>query len=235
MPKSFGIVEEKLFEAEFFYRKISGSSPTPVEGRFYFSAFVSASRSVTLALQTSLEGVDGFSGWYDGARANLRSDKLAPYFIQLRNAMVHEGGNPLNEVPIEFLRDFLTVSFLSGTTPQRFLIASLPESSKPVMLDAVVACKEYFISLLSVVFDCYEHFKNVVDPKWYFTRDNFQSHGKTIGDALVELGFPRNWLDPVGETDSAWKMLRDQQPSCALNDLFINYLHKRFKEPDDGC
>jgi len=72
----------------------------------------------------------------------------------------------------------------------------------------------------------------VVDPRWYFTRENFESRGKTIEDALEELGFPRTWLSgAISETDG-WKILRRQQPACLVNDIFWHYIGRTISEPD---
>lgn len=65
MAHSFGIVEDKLREAEFFLGHLRRSSHLSFDGRCFFSAFVSAARSVTLAMQASLKGVGDFDQWYE--------------------------------------------------------------------------------------------------------------------------------------------------------------------------
>jgi len=64
MAKSFGIVEDKLREAEFFLTKLRESNRFEYESRYYFSAFISAARSVTMVLQKTMKDVDGFTSWY---------------------------------------------------------------------------------------------------------------------------------------------------------------------------
>ncbi|MGA2207716.1 MAG: hypothetical protein ABSG10_13395, partial [Terracidiphilus sp.] len=61
MSQSFGIVEEKLREAEFFLDALHAAPRSSFEARCLFSAFVSAARSVTLALQATMKDIDGFS------------------------------------------------------------------------------------------------------------------------------------------------------------------------------
>ena len=97
MARSFGIVEEKLGEAEFFFRQFRDSCPHSSESRFYFSAFVSAARSVTFALQATMKGVSGFESWYDSPRRRLKTDPIVRFFMEARSDSVHKGLNPLNE------------------------------------------------------------------------------------------------------------------------------------------
>lgn len=61
MARCFGVVEEKIGEADFFLDRLveCAEQAAFVEARYYFSAFASAARSVTLALQASLSGVEG--------------------------------------------------------------------------------------------------------------------------------------------------------------------------------
>lgn len=74
MACSFSVVEDKLLEAEFFLRKLGATDMHDSEARYYFSAFVSACRSVTWALQKSLKGVGGFDSWYESVREQLNPE-----------------------------------------------------------------------------------------------------------------------------------------------------------------
>jgi hypothetical protein len=107
MASSFGVVEDKLREAEFFLSQLRDTSRLSFEAHCYFSAFVSAARSVTFAMQGSLKGVPGFKDWYDSAQKQLKTDPLAPFFVEIRNQVVHTGTNPLNRVSPDRLRDDL--------------------------------------------------------------------------------------------------------------------------------
>ena len=60
MSRSFGLVDDKLAEAAFFFERLE-STQNMFEARCYLSAFASASRSVTFAMQASLVGVEGFA------------------------------------------------------------------------------------------------------------------------------------------------------------------------------
>lgn len=108
MSYSFAIVEEKLREAAFFLNHLRESRCLSFDAPFYFSAFVSAARSVTHALQKSMKGVDGFDEWYKDTMVRLQTHALARYFKEVRNEVVHEGINPLDRVPLQHLREDLS-------------------------------------------------------------------------------------------------------------------------------
>jgi hypothetical protein len=233
MPKSFDIVEEKLFETEFFLERLRSSGYASFEARCFFSAFVSASRSVTFALQNSLKGVRGFDEWYvEHAQNKLKADELSRHFVEIRNDVVKRGINPLNRISLEHLSQHLTHQMRTKDR-SHVLVVPAEGSGETRLTDAMQACQDYFTCLVTVVFDCYDKFRLVVDPRWYFTHDNFRSEGKTLGDALAGLGYPRDWLTCAPDGCDVWRMLRQQQPPCALNETFRKYLGHEIPDPDD--
>jgi len=232
MASSFGVVEDKLREAEFFLSQLRESQHLSFEADCYFSAFVTAARSVTDAMRASLKGVPGFKSWFDGTLKQLKTDPLAPFFVEIRNEVVHEGINPLNRVSLEHLRENLTRQ-LQGDNGHFLVLPDAQRRDSTVLVDAVDACQQYFTSLVAVVYACYESFKTVVDARWYFTEGNFSSRGRSLEDALVELGFPPNWTAGVLTGSEAWRVLRSQQPPCLINDLFDRYLGKTILDPDE--
>ena len=232
MAYSFQVVEDKLFEAQFFLEKLGATGPLSFEAKCYFSAFVSACRSVTLALQFSMDGVEGFGEWYETAREALGALPMSKYFKEVRNEAVHEGKNPLNVVPIKHLKDSLLRPIRAREHSHALVI---PDESNPgdtVLADALPRCSEYFVALVSLVYECYSCFRTVVDPRWYFTEGNFRNMGKTLEDALNELGFPSSWAAACPPETDAWAVLRCQQPITRLNPLFENYLGKFIPDPD---
>src|SRR5881394_41239 len=56
----------------------------------YLSAFLSACRTITLALQ-QFKHIPRFSEWYEPHRDRLKSDPLARFFLKTRNLHVHGG------------------------------------------------------------------------------------------------------------------------------------------------
>lgn len=233
MASSFGVVEDKLCEAEFFLNQLRIADCLSFESNCYFSAFVSASRSVTLAMQASMNGVPGFKEWYDGAQNNLKTDPLAPLFLEIRNSVVHTGMNPLNRVTPEHIRDDLARQLRQGDRGHVLVLPAKQKCDSTVLVNAVAACEQYFSSLVNVVYECYSVFKTIVDSRWHFTESHFSSLGLTFEDALTELGFPRTWAAGLPIGPEAWKSLRLQQPPCLVNSLFERYLGKTIPDPDD--
>ena len=234
MARSFGIVEEKLRETEFFLEKLRQAPRHSSDAKYYFSAFVSAARSVTLAMQASLDGISGFSEWYEHARERLKQDRMAPFFVAVRNENVHEGVNRLNEVTLRHLREDLTGQLLANERPHVLVCPHERDSNATTLLDAVRACTEYFKLLVSIVFDCYCTFRTVVDPRWYFTEENFRNMNRTFTDAVVELGFPAYWADCAPSGAERWRALRNQMPACQINDIFEKYLGTTVPDPDES-
>ena len=235
MTVPFGVVEDKLREAEFFLEQFGATGSLDSEAHYYFSAFVSACRSVTFALQASLNGINEFDPWYESVRDQLKTDPLAPYFLKVRNDVVHTGINPLNRVDVEHLREHLSRQ-LSGSNRSHVLVVSSPHGDgSGDLVDAILASTNYFKSLVGVVFECYRRFLTTIDARWYFTEAHFRAMGKTLRDALAELEFPPAWLKGVprdGESE-AWRALRAQQPPCQINDLFERHLGQRIPDPED--
>ena len=65
MPRSFGLVDSKTQEAEYFLQRILSS-----DGYFFgvqcdAVAFTASARSVTFAMQSSLKGIPEFDLWYE--------------------------------------------------------------------------------------------------------------------------------------------------------------------------
>jgi len=232
MFDSFGLVEDKIFEAKYFLKRLQESQSMSFESSCFFSAFVSASRSITFSLQAAMSGVPGFNGWYEEARKSLQTDRLAKYFVEARNDVVHKARNPLNRVPLEHLREHLSRQMGARESSHILVVPSSIQDEQSVLVDAVSVCREFFVSLLVLIFKCYSAFRTVVDPRWYFTEENFVSAGRTLEDALSELGYPPSWGQYAPSGVGAWKALRSQQPPCPLNPLFEEFFGQVIPDPD---
>lgn len=233
MSDSFSMVEAKIFETDYFLKRLQESKRTSFEASCFFSAFVSSARSVTFSLQAAMREVAGFSDWYEKARESLKTDQLAKYFVEVRNDVVHKGRNPLNRVPLEHLREHLSKQIHTRDDSHVLAIPNTSQDGRSTLVDAISACKEFFVSLLTLVFECYSIFRAVVDPRWYFTEENFIPMGRTLEDALSELGYPPSWGQFVPSGAGTWKALRSQQPSCPLNPLFDEFLGQVVPDPDE--
>ena len=234
MAQSFGVVEDKLHEADFFLDRLAEVRPHSRESRYYFSAFVAAARTVTLSMQTSLSDTNGFQQWYECAQRELKTNALARQFLEIRNTGAHEGRNPLNRIDFANLAASLKKQ-LAGDHSHELLLPACGPNKGSILVDAVEASTSYFKLLVRIVFDCYEQFKCAVDPQWYFTESSFSSQGKRFADALAEFGYPQQWADFMPSVEDGWRILRSSQPSCGINDLFEKYLGKVITGPDHNA
>src|SRR5690606_29693614 len=145
--RSFGVVDEKLAEADFFLDEIAAERFNMFRVRFLFSAFAAAARSVTFALQGSLRGADGFDDWYSARQDELRTNKLARFFHDCRTDSQHLGLNPV-------------MGGYSGKDEHGFHFGQ-PEQNRYAELpsmDVVTACREYMRIICSVIDMAYTDF-----------------------------------------------------------------------------
>jgi len=173
MARSFDLVDFKVAEAEFFLRRIPECGPDFFAVRCYVSAFMSSTRSITYAVQACLKNIGEFSGWYKVRQEHLKNDDLSKFFNEFRNINVHIGENVVQGG-----------SMTAGKCIYWFRpvadLRSVPEQ------DVESACREYFVTILSIVYDCYIDFGPHIDPKQHYTADNFARMGKTVEDAEEE-------------------------------------------------
>jgi hypothetical protein len=222
MPRSFGLVDYKVQEAECFLDSMlhTGRRLDFAGVQFHASAFAAAARSVTYAMQASLRGVAQFDDWYAPRQALLRSDPLARFFHQFRNFSQHVGGTAVGGGS---MRDGIATYHFQPSSD----LPDVPEE------DVLTASRAYFVRLLELVFDCYTDLACIVDGQWYFTEENFRSMNKSIEDAETELGMPRGWTsigDPAAEP-YRWELLRRNADGCNLQSQFERWLKKQVPRP----
>lgn len=223
MARSFELVDYKVREAEYFLDAlVAGSDAAHFGGvQFCASAFASAARSITFAMQSSMHGIDGFESWYTDRRAELKDDQLARFFQEFRRVTQHIG-------------DWVVggASIVDGRTLYYFI----PSRDLPTVpeLDVVAACTAYFCTLLSLVHRCYVDFGTIIDAKLYFTESNFEEMGLSVEDAEEQLGLPRGFTDigdPMAEP-YRWEALRAQVDGCSLQSEFDRWLGKTLTWPE---
>ena len=95
MNNTFDTVDEKVAETEFFLRKMAEVQREIFEFKCYFSAYLSAARTTTLALQ-QFKHIPGFEQWYEPHRKKLQDNQLAKFFLDMRNEHVHGGQSPVS-------------------------------------------------------------------------------------------------------------------------------------------
>lgn len=223
MTRSFGLVDYKVQEAEFFMLELERvSEEMNFRGvQFCASAFAAAARSVTFAMQASLNGHPQFKEWYGKRQADLRNDPLAKFFHQFRTVTQHIGESVVGHG-----------SYRKGCSTYYFVpcpdLPSVPEE------DVVTACETYFVRILELVYDCYIDLGPIVDGQQHFTKENFGALGKTVEDAEEELGLPRGWTHS-GDPDMEpyrWQALRRQADGCLIEAQFERWLKKYLPRPD---
>lgn len=222
MSRSFGLVDSKVQEAEYFLNRILHAP------NFFFGvqcdtvAFTASARSITFALQASLTGISEFDIWYPKKQAELREDSLAKFFHDFRRISQHVGDN--------------VVVGGSGTTEKPlFHFGPIPDLRIVPDLDVASACQTYFTLILNLVYECYIRFNPIINGQWRYTREHFESIGKTIEDAERELlGLPPGWCTDSELTEEhRWVGLRRNADGCNIQRQFERWLGKRVPHPDD--
>jgi len=174
----FWLIDGKLREADFFLDKIRAENDLD-SARYLFSAFLSAARSVTYALQKCLGALGDFDGWYEDWRKELETHPNANYFKGIRDQVIHQGLNPLQGR----IQDTMTQSVLF------YLTDAAPER------DVVVAASSYMAILVRIAADAYDRFWKSIDLPNDLTLEDLAERGRTIADVEEELGYPRGWSE----------------------------------------
>src|SRR5690349_17183860 len=91
MERPLDLIQQKVAEADYFLHQMGDSGFDLFAFHCNFSAFLSASRSITLTLQAVMRHVPGFNLWYESARLPLEGDILARFFVQRRNVATKTG------------------------------------------------------------------------------------------------------------------------------------------------
>jgi hypothetical protein len=228
VPRSFSIVDYKTQQAEFFLQKIQEAHHDFFAAQCFTDAFVSAARSITFSLQSVCKEIPGFENWYSEKQKILKADRLAEFCNKYRTASIHIGDTAI--------RGGTSKRDANGQVRVTYFFIETPDIPNPPTDDVYSACRNYFSALLQIILEAYRQFAPFIDDRWYFTAENFQKLGKTIQDALVEMGFPKNWLeiDAQISLEDRWKILRKTQTSgCQIDFLFEKYLNEHFSSPDE--
>jgi len=181
--RGFYIVTDKVAEADFFLERLieaQGYSSFP----FYFSAFVSAARSVTFALQAVMAEFPGFAEWYASERKGLQESPLAKFFVQLRNHLQKVGSVPVSQSGKFDGEGFISTAYF---IPIAADLENVPDG------EVTDLCCRYLQEVLTLVGKAYRHFDVYVDPRALFTRRARDMLNWSIEDLEEALGFPRGW------------------------------------------
>lgn len=235
MTRSFGIVEEKVYESDFFLEKVAESEDLR-EANYYFSAFISAARSITFALQASLSGLEGFEEWYMEKQQLLRENELARFFTDARNysqkqgrTYIHSGSRKYSNDGGEiFPRRYYFETPVSNQHNANLFIRIMvsDESAEKQLNDAYSQCKNYMVLLAEIIYDCFQRFGPVIDPEQYYTLENINNLGLTIEDIEEKVGFPRAYTDANIPDEERMRLIRNSQPRTEIDYIFVKYFNK---------
>lgn len=220
MNKTFDTVDLKVAESEFFLRKMAECKFNFAELGFYFSAFLSAARTITLALQ-QFQHLDGFKEWYAPHQETLKSNPVAKFFLETRNDHLHGGIYPVT----------------GGSSREgkiTFHFRNYEHNKQELGDDDVLdRCRNFFICLLEIVFDCYLKLGPQINPQQHYTAEHFKALGRTVGDAELELfGWTMDSSkEQICDESDRWRLVRSHVGDCQINHLFHGYLRKVTPQP----
>jgi len=204
MRKPFWLIDGKLREADFFLGRLRTTNDLD-EARFYFSAFLSAARSVTFALQVCLKEFAAFDEWYEKRRNELKADSAASYLHTIRNQVVHVGLNPLGVQTRNFmgLSDFFTIGANGDDR------------------NVITEASRYMALLVRIARDAYQQFWANLDLSADVTLVELAQRGITLERLETEFGLPEGWSTGVGGDQARLDLLKgysktDIQRLCRL-------------------
>lgn len=207
--KPFSLVEEKLAEAEFFIGKMTSAGANVFELRCYFSAFVSAARSISFSLQAVMKHVAGFEEWYSNKQKELRQNPLARFFIGRRNEILKVGDTRINagEMYHDENRRVVVRHYFSKTGPL--------DTFESIETDVVSASQEYLKLLQELVSECCSYFATEIDPDAFYTMNGLKSRDLSIEDVEEMLGFPRGWTQGIPDEERL-RGLKESTPPISV-------------------
>lgn len=232
--RSFGLVEDKIRETDFFLNQIKYCDNF-FECKCYLNAFLSACRSITFVLQASMKKVPEFDKWYDRQQQIMKDNELSNFFATARTESQKIGtchicsGSCYKDIRGEirmqfyFEKDFDIADFM-----HTLFIHKENGKLEHSIEDVATQCENHFKFILEIVYDCFNTFGHVIDPKKYYTLGNIQNIGLSVEDVEGATGYPRGWTDIEGYTPSdRVDLIRCYEPDSNIDPLFVKYLNKR--------
>lgn len=186
--KLYIAIADKLKEADFFLEKMKGANRQLDELNYYFSAFVSAARSVTFVMQYVASELDGFEEWYGAVQAELRQNKLAKFMLEARNEHQKKGVQPISRGEVVTLADG------SEQLLHFFDYLGIEPPAEVPRLDALTVCAIHMGTTTNLVDRFFRQFESQIHrPDEDVTRS--LSWMGVVTDNLVSQGYPRELFD----------------------------------------
>ncbi|RWX60991.1 hypothetical protein [Mesorhizobium sp. M2A.F.Ca.ET.039.01.1.1] len=182
---------ERLREAEYFLVRLPMTHG--LEFQANLNAFLSASRSVTFLLQSSLAHVPGFEDWYRLRRQEMSVDPAMRFFLDLRNISQKQG-------PVSYVGSGQP----DGTSTHRFVAGQRPVPPELVCRDIAECCAEHVMKLARLLHSYFVAFPVHACPVHAFTEEGMITLGYTLADVEEALGLPDGYISaaappPIGE------------------------------------
>lgn len=226
--RSISIVDYKVAQTEYFLSRVDVDGYDIFAVQCNCDAFATAARSITFAVQAVCRGIPGFDEWYAVEQEAMKECPLCRFFNDYRRISNHIGESPIKG------------GYSDPQSPGRIrhLFVSSPDLLNIPEPDVVKACSAYFSKCVDLVYRLYTIFRNELDERWYFTRENYGAKGLSIEDAEEALGFPRGWTRLNGseeELRERWQVLqRTQTIGPQIQHIFQKYVGKMVAGPDDN-
>ena len=216
--RGFHIVATKVGEADYFLGKLKEVQGHYDGFSYILSAFASASRSITFALQAVMTKYPGFDDWYVSHQETLKSNGLAKYFVNLRNYMQKVG-----EIPVGH-----TGTMRDGKIKHLSYFVDIDDLKDAPAGEVTKLAEEYFVEVLKVVEGCYRNFWMYADPRAIFTEKGLELLGWVIEDIEEAAGLPRGYTDvPYDGEDKIFQRLRllarEFQGDEMMEQYFVKY------------
>lgn len=183
--KGFHIVATKVGEADYFLGMLKEVQGHYDEFSYVLSAFASAARSVTFALQAVMTKYPGFDDWYVVHQASWKANGLAKYFVNLRNYMQKVG-----EIPVGH-----TGTIRKGQVKHLSYFVDIDDLKDAPAGEVTKLAEKYFVAVLKVVDACYRDFWMYADPRAIFTEEGLELLGWVIEDIEEAAGLTRGYTD----------------------------------------
>jgi hypothetical protein len=175
MSRSFGIVEYKLAEAEFFLDKITNQGKNKIEWRelnFYFSAFLTSARSIIFAIQASINGNEELSENYLREQEKLKIDDEARFFVEARNLSEKVGYYPIRGGTSRLNEKGEIETMWYFDIWNEHEIKFVPKD------DVVTVTKRFFEKMLKVVQSFYINHGHLIDFEKYYSMENLNRNNR---------------------------------------------------------
>lgn len=210
--KSYDLVENKLNEAKYFLKQMRKDTHDGQVLGYCFSAFVSAGRSITMALERNMSKVDGFKQWYAEQQEKLKTNPLMRIMNDARIDTIHKGIVRVG-VPGIYIDEqgHLQLTNYLINTPDNPAIRDYG--------DVFQASELYINSIQQLLDECKQRFPEFTEPGSLFTIEGLKARKMTIEDLEEQLGFDRGWTKGIPKRERL-RLLEQSTPPLIYKELF---------------